>query len=110
MSECEFGQKRCEFGQEKKGASLDKRVQRDWANLVQNWIIAIIESLGVLGQKMKRKDKLLLSVTFALDVYSKVLFLLFVKEISQMHLRLWHRLIQFTIASCANIQEMVKTN
>ena len=93
---------------------------RDWANLVRNWIIANVgafgicnkcgESLGVLGQKMKRKDKLLLSVTFALDVYSKFLFLLFVKEISQMHLQLWHRLIQFTIASCANIQEMVKTN
>ena len=71
-----------------------------------------LNTLGVLGPKMKRKEKLLTvdSDIFALDVYSKVLFLLFVKAISQVQLQLWHRLIQFTIASCANIQEMVKTN
>ena len=52
-----------------------------------------LNTLGVLGPKMKRKERLLTvdSVTFALDVYSKVLFILFVKTISQVQLQLWHR-------------------
>ena len=59
-----------------------------------------LNTLGVLGPKMKRKERLLTvdSIRFALDVYSKVLFLLFVKAISQVQLQLWHRLKQFTIA------------